>query len=253
MFFFLSKLLTFLLSPLIWVFALLLCAIYKWKSRHVKRMLMLAISILYIFSNEFLCDEAYRAWEYPFTKIEEADNYDYAVLLGGFSAYDTAFSRNKFTEAGDRFIQTYHLYQQGKVKKIFITGGSGSFLRQEETEADKVKNFLISLKVPEEDVIMEKESRNTHENAVYTAKWLSVNDPSASCLLITSASHMPRAIGCFKKTNLNVTPYTTHRLTEPRKFDPDTLLVPHARNLTKWDILLKEMVGILIYRVVGYI
>jgi len=100
---------------------------------------------------------------------------------------------------------------------------------------------------------MEKESRNTHENAVFTAKWLSVNDPSASGLLITSASHMPRAIGCYKKANVVVTPYTTHRLTEPRKFDPGTLFVPHASNLTKWDILLKELAGIVVYRIAGYL
>ena len=215
--------------------------------------MLFGIILLYIFSNEFICNEVYRGWEYPFTKLEKTETYDYAVVLGGFSNFDTASSRVKFNEAGDRFIQSYQLYHMGKVKKIFISGGSGSVLHQDETEADKVKDFLISLKVSNQDIIMEKASRNTHENATKTADWMAINDPNSSCLLVTSATHMRRALGCYKKVGLKVTPYTTHRLTDSRKFDPDTLFLPNARNLSKWDVIIKELVGILIYKAVGYI
>jgi uncharacterized SAM-binding protein YcdF (DUF218 family) len=253
MFFFLSKLLTFLLSPLVWVFVLLFLALFNRKARRRKKFLISGIFLLYLFSNEFICNEVYRSWEYPFTKLDNAETYDYAVVLGGFSNFDQASSRVKFNEAGDRFIQSYQLYQEGKVKKIFISGGSGSVLHQDETEADKVKDFLISLKVPDQDIVIEKASRNTHENAVNTADWLAKNDPHAKCLLATSATHMRRALGCYKRAGINVTPYTTHRLTDPRKFDPDTLFLPNAKNLMKWDIFLKELVGIVIYKVAGYI
>lgn len=252
MFFLISKLLTFLLSPLVWVFALLITALFIGKEGLRKKLLAFGIILLYFFSNEFVCNEACRIWEYPFTKPDSADTYDYAIVLGGFSTYDTAFSRVKFNEAADRFIQSYQLYQQGKVKRFFLSGGSGSIMHQDETEADKVKDFLISLKVPKQDIIMEKASRNTHENAANTADWLAKNDPNARCLLVTSASHMIRALGCYRREGVNVTPYAANRLTDPRKFDPATLLVPKARNLMKWDVLLKELVGILIYKVVGY-
>jgi len=215
--------------------------------------LLSGICLLYLFSNEFICDEVYRKWEYPFTKLDKEEPFDYAIVLGGFSSFDTTFSRIKFNDAADRFNQSFQLYQQGRVKKIFVSGGSGSVLRQEETESDKVKDFLISLKVPETDIIMEKASKNTHENATFTADWLAKNDPNARCLLITSATHMKRALGCYKRAGVNVTPYTSHRLTEPRRFDPETLFIPNARNLTKWDIFIKEIVGIAIYKVVGYI
>ena len=253
MFFLLSKLLTFLLSPLIWVFALLFFALFTREVRRRKRFLIIGIGLLYLFSNEFICNEVYRAWEYPFAKLENAETYDYAVILGGYSTFDPEFSRVKFAEAADRFVQSYQLYQEGKVKKLFLTGGSGSVLHQDETEADKVKDFLISLRVPEQDIIVDKVSRNTHENATCTADWLAKNDPNARCLLVTSASHMRRALGCYKRVGVKVTPYTTHRLTDPRKFDPSTLFLPSASNLTKWDILLKELAGIVIYKVVGYI
>jgi len=253
MFFLLSKLLTFLLSPLVWVFVILFLALFTKKVKRKKKILIVGIVVLYIFSNEFICNEVYRSWEYPFTRIGNGETYDYAIILGGYSGFDTEFSRVKFDEATDRFNQSYQLYQQGKVKKLFLTGGSGSVLHQDETEADKIKEFLISLKVPEQDIIMDKVSRNTHENATCTFDWLSKNDPNAKCLLITSATHMRRALGCYKKVGLNVTAYTTHRLSDPRKFDPDTLFLPSARNLTKWDIFLKEEVGIVIYKIAGYI
>lgn len=207
--------------------------------------------VLYFFSNSFIRKEAYRYWEYPFTN--PPGTYTYAIILGGFSTYDYDASRLTFSEAGDRFFQAYQLYQQGKVKKLFISGGSGSVLHPEKTEADKVRSFILSLKIPEQDIIIEDDSRNTHENAVNTADWLSKNDPAATCLLVTSASHMCRALGCYKKTGLNFIPYTTDRLTEPRQFDPENLFIPNADNLYKWTVLLKEIIGIAVYKMMGYI
>ncbi len=252
MFFFFSKILAFVLLPLVWVLGLLLAALLDKKTKRGKKFLASGIILLYLFSNQFICNEACRSWEYPFTKLDSDVTYDYAVVLGGFSTYDTAFSRLKFEDAADRFVQSYQLYQQGRVKKLFLTGGSGSVIYQNETEADKVEDFLISLKVPEQDIIMEKASRNTQENAVYTAEWLSKNDPDAKCLLITSAAHMKRALGCYKKEKVNVIPYTTHRMAEPRKFDPDHLFVPHSRSLMKWDSIIREITGNLIYKIARY-
>jgi uncharacterized SAM-binding protein YcdF (DUF218 family) len=234
------------------VFFLIAALLYK-KAKRRKTFLLSGIVVLYFFSNPFICNEACREWEYPFIRLDKYATYDYAVVLGGFSTYDTAFSRVKFIEAADRFIQSYQLYQQGRVKKLFITGGSGSVLHKEETEADKIKYFLISLKVPEQDIIMEKASRNTHENATYTADWLAKNDPNARCLLITSATHMKRALGCYRKEGVKIFPYTTDRLTEPRRFDPETLFVPNGRSFTKWGLIIKEITGNVIYKVAGYI
>ena len=104
-----------------------------------------------------------------------------------------------------------------------------------------------------QDIIMDKVSRNTHENATCTADWLAKNNPNAKCLLITSATHMRRALACYKRVGVNVIPYTTHRLTDPRKYDTSSLFLPNAINLMKWDFFLKEVVGIVIYKVVGYI
>ena len=181
MFFMFSKILLFLISPFVWAFTLLILALFTKKPNRKRNYLIICCLILLLFSNQFLFNEVEKKWEAPATKFENVDNYDYAILLGGFSSFDTTYSKVIFSEAGDRFCQTLQLYQQKKVKKIFISGGSGQLLHQDRTEADKIKTFLISLNVPESDIVMEMTSRNTHENAINTSNYLKKHDPSARC------------------------------------------------------------------------
>ncbi|HEX3006334.1 MAG TPA: ElyC/SanA/YdcF family protein [Bacteroidales bacterium] len=73
------------------------------------------------------------------------------------------------------------------------------------------------------------------------------------CLLITSAFHMKRSLGCFRKVHLDVTPYRTDFLAERRKWDPDRLLIPSANSLKDWHTLIREVVGYYTYKIAGYI
>jgi uncharacterized SAM-binding protein YcdF (DUF218 family) len=253
MFFLLSKILLFVISPFTWIFIFLILSIFSKTPNRKRNYAIVSIFLLLLFSNEFLFNEVEKKWEAPSVKIENLDQYDYAILLGGFSNYDTVSSKVRFTEAADRFCQTLQLYEQKKVKKILISGGSGSLLHQDETEADKIKAFLQSLNIPESDIVMEMTSRNTHENALNSASYLKKHEPGAKCLLITSAQHMPRALGCFKKVSLNITPYATNFLAFQRKFDIDILILPKAHILSRWDSLIKEWIGYLSYKIMGYL
>jgi uncharacterized SAM-binding protein YcdF (DUF218 family) len=252
MFFLLSKLLLFLITPVFWIFALLCIGLFSKQPRRKRTYLILCVVFLYLFSNKFLFNEVAQKWEPPFTKIENVDKYDYAIVLGGFSTYDSAFMKVKFTETSDRLWQSLQLYYQKKVKKLFISGGSGSVYHQDESEADKVKAFLLSINIPDSSVIMEMTSRNTHENAVNTASWLKKHHRGSRCLLVTSGTHMRRALGCFKKAGVNVTPYTTNKVSNSRKFDFDILILPQAGALYEWEVLIKEWVGCVAYKIAGY-
>ena len=64
---------------------------------------------------------------------------------------------------------------------------------------------------------------------------------------------MRRAMGCYKKEGVNVTPYAAHQISEPRKFDLDILILPQAITLDYWNSLIKEWVGYAAYRIIGYI
>jgi len=253
MFFLLSKILVFVLSPVLWVVLLLLFALFASKADRRRNLVVMAMLMLYLFSNEFLLNEVARKWETPLTKLQSVGKYDYAIVLGGFSDYDNLSAKIKFRDGSDRLLQALQLYQQKKVRKLFISGGSGQLLHQDKSEADKVKAFLVSLHIPENDIIMEMMSRNTHENALFTVKWLSKHDPGARCLLVTSAWHMRRAMGCYQKEGANVTAYSTDIFSEPRRFDYDIMIFPNARMLSNWNMLLREWVGYASYVVARYI
>jgi uncharacterized SAM-binding protein YcdF (DUF218 family) len=252
MFFLFSKVLAFIFSPLIWAFTLLIFALFNKKPNRKRNLSIIAVMVLFLFSNEFLLNEAMAKWESKPVKLHKSENFDYAIVLGGFSNYDTAFSRMQLTANGDRIWQAMRLYKEKKVRKIFITGGSGKLLHQEITEADKAKIALISMQIPEKDIITESLSRNTHENAQYSTEWLKKHDPGAKCILITSASHMKRALASFKKFDRTMVAYPTDFRSEPRKYDVDILIKPNSETLFEWDILLKEMVGFYIYKIMGY-
>jgi uncharacterized SAM-binding protein YcdF (DUF218 family) len=253
MFFALSKLLYFALTPIFWVTVLLLLSIVTRKPRRKTRYVVAGLIILYFFSNDYIFNKICHKWEVAPVRYETLGNYDYAIVLGGFSTFDTVYRKFKLSEDGDRIWQAVQLYEQKKVKKIFISGGPGQLMHPDETEADKVKTFLCTLNIPDSDIIVETKSRNTHENAVITSNWLKQNAPQASCILVTSAYHMRRAAGCFRKEGVQFIPYSARTLSEPQKYDLDRLLLPQADTFHKWNILLKEWVGYVVYKIVRYL
>src|SRR4051812_33547020 len=83
MFFYLSKLLAFIISPIVWIFGLLLYSFFTKNEKRAKRLRISAILILYICSNPFLVDEAFRAWEPVTPDWDLMDTkYEAAIVLG---------------------------------------------------------------------------------------------------------------------------------------------------------------------------
>ncbi len=254
MFFIFSKILSFVIAPLFWILLIFLWAIVTKSQTKRKRLLIFGFILAYIFSNAFLSDEFARKWEGARTENNKiAGTYDVGIVLGGFASYDTLSNTLKLNESGDRIWQALYLYKTGKIKKILISGGSGSILHRKVTEGDRVFNYLAEIDIPKSDLMMEAVSRNTRENAVESAKLINKELPDAKCLLITSAFHMKRAMGCYNKVHLNVTPYKTDFMSEQRVWDPDKLLVPSTEALNGWSKLIREIVGYYTYKLAGYI
>jgi len=250
MFFILSKILAFIITPLVWVIALLLLAIFSKNERRKKRSLLWSAILLIFFSNNFVLDECMRAWEIEATQVATLDStYDAGIVLGGMLRYDQKFDRLQFDRGSDRLLQAIELYKKGRIKKILFSGGSGSLLVPEAKEAFYAKRFLLTIGIPEEDIIIESESRNTKENAEFTKKILDEKFPRGKYLLITSAFHMRRAMGCFTKAGVTATPYSTDRFTGPRKVAFDHLFIPNMDALFGWHTLIHEMTGFVVYKV----
>lgn len=254
MFFLVSKIISFLFTPVIWIFSLLVFALLSKNTARKRKALIWAIALFYFFSNAFILEEVNRIWETPATKYSELQVYDAGIVLGGMLVYDEQFDRIQFFRSADRLFQAVELYKRGAIKKIFFTGGSGSIEFAEMKEGMFVRRYLLTLGIPDEDIWIENESRNTRENAVCAKEFLERNDhPSGKFLLITSGHHMRRALACFKVVGLDVVPYSVDRSAGPlRRFTLDHLLIPDVQALMWWNAVIHEWIGMVVYKIRGY-
>ena len=252
MFFLFSKLLVFIITPLTWVITLLFFSFFSKDEKRTKKYLCWALGLTLFFSNSFIFDECMGAWEIPATHYEDLKTYDNGIVLGGMVSYDEEYDRLQFQRGVDRLLQAIELYKRGIIKKIIFTGGSGSVLHPDKKEGMFVKRYLLTLGIPEHDFFIENESKNTYENAIFTKKLIDQENIKGNFLLITSAFHMRRSIACFNKAGIISEPYSTDRYSGPTKFEFDHLLIPNISAMEDWNNLLKELVGFITYKILGY-
>lgn len=254
MFFVLSKVLNFLTNPLIFVFAFLIASVWVKKAHWKKRFFWIAFSLLLFFTNDFIANEAMNAWEVKATPYASIDTvYEWGIVLTGVTANDREpADRVYFHHGADRVTHTIQLYKKGIIRKILVTGGSGRLISTDRPEADEVFDVLVMAGVPPGHIVLENKSRNTHESAVHV-KAMGIDKNQEKCLLITSAFHMRRSYGCFKKAGLNPDVFSTDFYTHPRYFTPDVLLIPKADSINLWQKLFKEWTGIAAYWLAGYV
>lgn len=237
-----------------WIFLLLVGSFLTKIETRAKKIRIAALVILYICSNSFIVDECFRQWE-PVTRDYDlmAAKYDGAIVLGGIGQIDMRLEKINFGTSGDRLFQVLPYYFNGRIKKIIFTGGSGSIEFPEKKEAVYVKKYLKSISVPDSAIVIESNSRNTYENAVFTKKIMDSLNLKGSYLLVTSAYHMPRSLAVFKKAGYtNLTPYITNKVSGERRLTPDHLLIPSIDALFSLHFLIHEWVGYLTYRIKGY-
>ncbi|MFY0673768.1 MAG: YdcF family protein [Bacteroidia bacterium] len=252
MFFVLSKILSFLTAPHNWFFFLFIYALTRRDKVKKLRLIKWAFVGFLFFSNGFIYNEVRRLYEPNEIAISSIEKtYDYGIVLTGMTFLSKETGDAHFAGGGDRIMQAVNLYGLGKVKKILITGGSSRIFDTEYREATFLRNFLLNLGIPEEDVIAESEARNTYENALYTAHMLD-SVKYNSLLLITSSMHMPRSIACFKKQNLEFDIFTTDPTRSREDYDLRTFLLPNVIVFGNWASLFHEWIGYAVYKVKGY-
>jgi uncharacterized SAM-binding protein YcdF (DUF218 family) len=101
--------------------------------------------------------------------MEANEKYEIGVLLGGITSYDRVNKAGHFNMSSDRFIQTALLYKTGHIKKIIASGGrNGMFLEDNFREAEFIAKNLVDLGIPKEDILIEGNSKTTHDNAENT-------------------------------------------------------------------------------------
>lgn len=254
MFFLLSKILSVLISPFLWILIL-------WGGSYLKRLKAqrklfrwLAIICFLVFSNGALFQLTMQWWEKEIIPMSEMNGKaSTVVVLGGMSALHEPTGRICFHASVDRLLQALQLYHEDYVDRIVISGGSAEILREEVPEAEYLLPFLLDMGLDKKDLFIEKRSRNTYENALYTRELFEEQQMDKEIILVTSAFHMRRARGCFEKQGFKVSEYTVQFNQNTEPIDFRSVTIPSLGTLLEWEIVFKEWVGIVVYRIKRYL
>lgn len=167
------------------------------------------------------------------------------VLGGGVNALaSAAYGHPSLTAAADRMTLGVMLARQHPEASLVFSGGSGLLSHPDIKEAPAARDLFIGLGVEAGRIVLEDQSRDTYENAVMTRD-LVQPQPGERWLLITSAFHMPRAVGCFEAAGWRVIPYPVdYRAVEADGIGLGTPL-DYAR------LALHEWVGLIAYWATG--
>ena len=189
---------------------------------------------------------------FPPPSADAPPPYGIIILGGAIKGAESDARGQAVFDEGERVVEAAILAKRYPGARIVFTGGAGSLMASgEDHEADQAKALLIALGVDPARVTLEKRSRNTDENARFTANLVRPR-PDQRWWLVTSAFHMPRSMGLFEKAGFDVTPYPVgFRTLGPGR--PVLWSLDAAENLRTFEIAAKEWVGLAIYRATGRI
>jgi uncharacterized SAM-binding protein YcdF (DUF218 family) len=254
MFFILSKTIAFLLLPSNFLFTIALIGLAllltRWRRAGVN---LMAISLVLMALGGFLpvgrilnhtLESRFPPWD------PSRGAPDGIIVLGG--AISPALSRiYGATQLGgnaERVTVIAKLARDYPKARIVYSGGDASLFADQGREADYLYPLLGSFGVPRDRVLLETRARNTVENATFT-KELVKPKPGERWLLVTSARHMPRAIGCFRRIGFPVEAYPVDWHTRPRL--RLSLSRQFSGGLAGFDGAVHEWLGLLVYRISG--
>ena len=228
----------------------LLAMLVGWR-RLALVLLVPGLAWLYLCSTSLFADYLMGTLEddYPPRALSATEEVGAIVLLGGAMRGDTHLgSRGDLNQQADRLIHAVALYKAGKAPLLLLTGGGPAGAR---TEAEQMRDLLALMGVPPEAMLLEEASRDTYQNALFSAALLKQRGIDR-ILLVTSAFHMRRAAQLFAFQGLEVVPAPTdyQRLAGSPVLPP---VVPLAGNLVRSTYALHEHLGYWVYRYRGWL
>jgi len=255
MFFIFSKMMSFLLVPLnLLLISFFLFTLISWrlKTRSYRLLVLFGLIwfvLLYKPIPEFLVKSLEDKYFYEDGKFNTVKGI--LVLGGGTGSGKIALDRNDLSLGGgsERLIKAFEFIQNVPEGKVIFTGMSGQLMFEGLTETEITKKILNALKIDISNVYFEEKSRNTFQNAIFSKEIINTLDIE-TWGIVSSASHMHRAISTFRK-NL------PEKKFEPLPVDFQTgnslYLYPGNMNssLSLWHIYIHETIGFLVYKITG--
>jgi uncharacterized SAM-binding protein YcdF (DUF218 family) len=176
---------------------------------------------------------------------EDGRPVDGIVVLGGsVNVWSSAeWQSLALNSAGNRLVAMADLARRFPNAKIVFTGGYGSMFGEALSEADIIEQHISELGIESGRVIFERASRNTQENAEFTRSMLEMT-PHERWLLVTSAWHMPRSMGLFRKAGWAIEAYPVGWTSAP-KFASSGFSTEASSHLLKFDLMVREWIGLI--------
>jgi len=251
----LYKLLQVLLWPELWIFA---CFVGAWMASFSTQryalgrwLLFVGILLFYILGITPTGEVLLRPLELRYVPFRDGDghSYDAVVVLGGGKRQPpTGATAILGTNSLDRLVCGMRLVRNGAAPILVLSGGSGYPFGQATPAADTMREFAIEFGIPPSAILTEGRSRITFENAVEVRRML---PNTRRIVLVTDASHLPRATAVFRKQGFDVAPSPCTYLTSGGWGPLDFL--PRSDNFTLVNTAIHEYVGIAAYRAMGYL
>jgi uncharacterized SAM-binding protein YcdF (DUF218 family) len=175
---------------------------------------------------------------------------DGVIMLGGSIDHDLTVARRQLVlrDPGERFVALVGLARRYPEARLVLAEGKGSLGPRELEEALPAKPFFADLGIDRGRVIVEYQARNTYENGLLTKRLVNYQ-AGQQWILITSAWHMPRAVGVFRKAGWPVIPY-------PVDYRTNGTFIKHRGldlkgGLERFSLAVREWVGLAVYRLLG--
>jgi uncharacterized SAM-binding protein YcdF (DUF218 family) len=255
MFFALSKILGFFTVPSNAIAAICLLgtglAVTRWP-RTGRRTLAVGIMLLLLFgyspaSNVLLLalSERFPPWQF------DGREPDGIIVLGGAIDSEVAAARHSLQadQAAERIIAMLELARRFPSARIVFSGGSGNLIENSVPEAPIAGRLLERFGIARERVVLESASRTTDENAAMVRQLVSPK-PGERWLLLTSAFHMPRSVGAFRRAGFAVEAYPVDWRTRGW-VDAVMPFDKLSAGLARADVAVHEWIGLIAYRLTG--
>lgn len=177
---------------------------------------------------------------------------DGIIVLGGplDANLSAAHGVPVISGAADRIIGAATLAHRYPNARLVYTGGSPNLISSEAREADYATALFQGLGIPKSRLTMERQSRNTRENAEFSREIVKPK-PGERWLLVTSAYHMPRSMGLFRKAGFPVEAYPVDWKVGTEE-DLFKYYVTANDGLQLVDIGVREWLGLIAYRIAGH-
>lgn len=174
------------------------------------------------------------------------------IVLGGAVNPDITRLRGpvQLSSSGSRMTEAVALALRFPKARLVFTGGSAKLVNPVIKEASAAEQFFLSLGLSADRFVLERNSRNTYENAVYTKALVKLK-AGETWVLVTSAFHMPRSVGIFRKIGFDVVPYPSDYRTRGTTKELWNPVRQFSEGILATDIAVREWIGLVAYYWVG--